>query len=77
MGTGFALPYAWMIDRAQRLFPEAPAAVMAVLRTGPNVAPMAIIPLVGAALDAGHGEAAFLALAGSVAVAALVNAGRR
>jgi DHA1 family inner membrane transport protein len=77
MGTGFALPYAWMIDRAQRLFPEAPAAVMAVLQTGPNVAPMAIIPLVGAALDAGHGEAAFLALAGFVAVAALVNAGRR
>jgi predicted MFS family arabinose efflux permease len=74
MGSGFALPYAWIIDRAQRLIPESPAAVMAVIQMGPNVAPMAIVPIVGAALDAGHGTAAFLALAGFVALAALVNA---
>jgi predicted MFS family arabinose efflux permease len=75
MGTGFALPYAWMIDRAQRLFPESPAAAIALLQTGPNVAPMAIIPLVGAALDSGDGAAAFLAVGAFVALVALANAG--
>lgn len=76
MGAGFALPYALMIDRAQQLFPRSPAEVIALLQTGPNVVPMAVVPLVGAALDADHGPAAFLALAGFVAVVAVANAGR-
>jgi DHA1 family inner membrane transport protein len=76
MGAGFALPYALMIDRAQRLFPESPAGAIAMLQTGPNVLPMAIVPVVGAALDSGDGTAAFLALAAVAAVAALANAGR-
>lgn len=73
MGTGFALPYALMIERAQRLSPASPAAVIAVLQTGPNVLPMAIVPAVGALLDSGHGPAAFAALAGFVAIAAAAN----
>lgn len=76
LGAGFALPYALMIERAQRLFPDSPAAGIALLQTGPNVVPMVVVPLVGAALDSGHGSAAFLALAVFVALVALVNAGR-
>jgi predicted MFS family arabinose efflux permease len=74
MGAGFALPYTWMLVRAQRMFPDAPAATIALLQTGPNIAPMAIIPLVGSALDAGNGEVALLALAGFVGLAAVANA---
>ncbi|HEX5192633.1 MAG TPA: MFS transporter [Solirubrobacteraceae bacterium] len=73
MGAGFALPYALVIERAQRLFPDARAEVMAVLQTGPNVVPMAVIPAVGAALDAGHGAVAWLALAAYLVVAAALN----
>jgi predicted MFS family arabinose efflux permease len=75
MGAGFALPYALMIDRAQRLFPRSPAEVIAFLQTGPNVVPMAVVPLIGAALDSGHGPAAFLSLAGFVVLVAVANAG--
>jgi hypothetical protein len=73
MGAGFALPYALVIERAQRLFPDARAEVIAVLQTGPNVVPMAVIPAVGAALDAGHGAAAWLALAAFLVAAAIVK----
>jgi predicted MFS family arabinose efflux permease len=73
MGAGFALPYALVIERAQRLFPDARAEVMAVLQTGPNVVPMAVIPAIGAALDAGHGAVAWLALAVYLVVAAVIN----
>ena len=73
MGAGFALPYALVIERAQRLFPDARAEVIAVLQTGPNVVPMAVIPAIGAALDAGHGAIAWLVLAAFLVAAALVN----
>jgi cyanate permease len=76
MGVGFALPYAVVIERAQRLFPESAAEVMAVIQTGPNVVPMVVIPVVGSALDSGHGPAAMAALAAFMAIAALLNAGR-
>jgi predicted MFS family arabinose efflux permease len=73
MGAGFALPYALVIERAQRLFPDARAEVIAVLQTGPNVVPMAVIPAIGAALDAGHGAIAWLALAAFLVAAAILN----
>jgi hypothetical protein len=49
--------------------------VIALLQTGPNIVPMAVVPLVSAALDAGHGPVAFLALTAFVAVVAVANAG--
>jgi nitrate/nitrite transporter NarK len=67
MGVGFALPYALMIERAERLFPEAPAGVMSIVQVLPNATPMVLTPLVGAALDHGHGAAAFVALGSAVA----------
>jgi FSR family fosmidomycin resistance protein-like MFS transporter len=73
MGAGFALPYALVLERAQQLFPDARAEVIAVLQTGPNVVPMAVIPAIGAALDAGHGAVAWLALAAFLVSAALLN----
>ncbi len=49
--------------------------MIALLQTGPNVVPMAVVPLVGAALDSGHGPAAFLALSAFLVIVAVANAG--
>jgi hypothetical protein len=46
---------------------------MAFLQTGPNLAPMVIVPLVGASLDRGYGTAAFVLLGIFVALAGLTN----
>jgi hypothetical protein len=76
MGAGFALPYALVVERAQRLFPDSRAEVIAFLQTGPNIVPMIVVPIIGAALDAGNGPAAWLAIAAFLVIAAAVNAGR-
>ncbi len=73
MGVGFALPYAVMVDAAQRLYPGRATATLAVVQTGPNVVPMVVIPIVGAALDNGHAPLALILLAAFVAIAALLN----
>jgi MFS family permease len=73
MGVGFAMPYAAMLDAAQRVFPEQPTATLAILQTGPNVVPMIVIPLVGSALARGNAPTAFVVLAAFVAVAGAVN----
>jgi predicted MFS family arabinose efflux permease len=73
MGIGFALPYAVMVDAAQRLFPDRATATMAIVQTGPNVVPMFVIPLVGTALDHRHAPFAFVLLAVFVAATALLN----
>jgi nitrate/nitrite transporter NarK len=73
MGIGFSTPYAVMMDEAQRLFPDRPVAPITVLQVGANIVPMIAIPIVGAALAAGDGDAALLALAAFVAAAGLAN----
>lgn len=73
MGIGFSTPYAVMMDEAQRLFPEQPLAPITVLQIGANAIPLVVIPIVGAALAAGSGEAALFALAAFVALAGVAN----
>ena len=73
MGVGFALPYAVMVDSAQRLFPGKATATLAVVQTGPNVVPMLVIPLVGTALDHHSAPLAFALLGGFVALAGALN----
>jgi hypothetical protein len=73
MGAGFALPYAVMVDAAQRLFPERATSTLAIVQTGPNVVPMFVIPLVGSALDHHHPAPAFVLLAAFVALAGVTN----
>ena len=73
MGVGFALPYAVMVDAAQRLFPDHATATLALVQTGPNVVPMVVIPLVGSALDHGHAPLALILTAAFVALAAVLN----
>jgi DHA1 family inner membrane transport protein len=73
MGAGFALPYAVMIDVAERFFPGRAAATLAIVQTGPNVVPIVVIPLVGSALGSRHGTSAFLILAAFVAAVAIAN----
>jgi predicted MFS family arabinose efflux permease len=73
LGVGFALPYAVMVDAAQRLFPDRATATLAVVQTGPNVVPMIVIPFVGSALDHGHAPLAFILLAVFVGLAGIAN----
>jgi predicted MFS family arabinose efflux permease len=73
MGVGFALPYAVMMDAAQRLFPGRATTTLALVQTGPNVVPIFLIPIVGTALDHGHAPLALLLLAAFVACAGAVN----
>ncbi len=73
MGIGFAIPYAVIIVEAQRLFPLEPMAPLAFVMVWVSVIPIAVIPLVGSALDAGNGELAFIALGAIVALAGLLN----
>jgi predicted MFS family arabinose efflux permease len=73
MGIGFSTPYAVMMDEAQRLFPKQPLAPITALQLAANAVPMVVIPIVGAALAAGSGEAALFALAAFVAVAGVAN----
>jgi len=73
MGVGFALPYAVMVDAAQRLYPERATSTLALVQTGPNVVPMFAIPLVGSALSQHNAPFAFVLLAVFVAFAGLLN----
>jgi predicted MFS family arabinose efflux permease len=60
MGVGFALPYALVIEGVQRLFPQTPAAAVALVQIGPNAMPMVVVPIIGSALAAGNGSEALL-----------------
>jgi predicted MFS family arabinose efflux permease len=73
MGVGFALPYAVMMDAAQRLFPDRATTTLALVQTGPNVVPIFVIPLVGLALGDGRAPLAFVLLAAFVAAAGALN----
>jgi MFS family permease len=73
MGVGFALPYATMYDEGERLLADDPVLSLTFLTAGANATPIVAIPLVGGALTAGDGEAAFAVLAAFVALAGLAN----
>ena len=73
MGIGFSTPYAVMMDEAQRLFPQRPLAPITVLQVGANAVPMIVIPIVGAALAEGSGEAALIALGAFCAIGGVAN----
>ncbi len=73
MGVGFALPYAVMVDSAQRLFPARATATLALVQTGPNVVPMVVVPLIGIALAHHEATLAFALLGGFVALAGVLN----
>ncbi len=73
MGIGFSTPYAVMMDEAQRLFPQQPLAPITVLQLAANAIPMVVIPIVGAALAAGNGEAALIALAAFCGIGGVAN----
>jgi hypothetical protein len=55
------------------LLADDPVLSLTFLTVGANATPIWAIPLVGSALSSGHGEAAFLALAGFVAIAGVAN----
>ena len=73
MGIGFSTPYAVMMDEAQRMFPQQPLPPITVLQLAANALPMVVIPIVGAALAAGSGEAALLALAAFCCLGGVAN----
>ncbi len=73
MGVGFALPYATMFDEGERLLADDPVLSLTFLTAGANATPIWAIPAIGSALSAGHGEVAFLVVAGFVAIAGIAN----
>lgn len=72
-GVGFALPYGAMYDEAARLYPEAKVAAVGLFSVGGNALPLVVVPVIGAAIGAGHGEAAFVLLAAIALLAGLAN----
>lgn len=72
-GAGFAIPYALMYDEAQQLFPGARVASVGLLSVGGNVLPLAVLPVLGAAIEHGNGELALCALAVVPLLAGLAN----
>ena len=72
-GAGFAIPYATMYDEAERLFPGARVAAVGLLSVGGNILPLAVMPVVGAAIADGKGEIALIALAVVPLLSGLAN----
>jgi predicted MFS family arabinose efflux permease len=70
---GLGLPYPLFYDEAERILPDRPLAGMGLLQIGANAFPIPVVPLVGAALASGDEKAAFLGLAGFVALTAVLN----
>jgi len=73
LGAGFALPYAKMLVDGQKLFPSEPAEPLALLTIVAMAMPIAVIPLVGLALDKGEGRLAFAAIGVFLAIALIAN----
>jgi predicted MFS family arabinose efflux permease len=73
IAIGVGIPYATALSEAQDLYPDEPSEPMALMTLVALAPPAAVTPLVGRALDTGHGEAAFGALAVFVLVAAAAN----
>jgi hypothetical protein len=62
-----------MMVEGQRLFPAEPARPTALLSMAGTAVSIVTIPVLGAVLAAGEGDAAFLVLAVLVAVAGVLN----
>ena len=73
MGFGLSLPYAVVYDQGVRVLPESPVGGLGVTQATSNSFPIAVTPLLGAALAAGDGEAAWLAIAAFVFIGGLLN----
>ncbi|KAA0273346.1 MAG: MFS transporter [Acidobacteria bacterium] len=73
IAAGFALPYAVMILAAQRLWPREPTEPVALMSLVGSAIPIAVIPVFGAALSDGNGDAAFVAMAIFIALAGFAN----
>jgi DHA1 family inner membrane transport protein len=73
LGVGFGIPYATALSEAQDLYPPAPSEPVALMTLAALIPPIVAIPVVGNALDNGHGELSFGLLAAFVVLAALAN----
>lgn len=73
VALGFGVPYATAMSEAQDLYPEEPSEPMALMTLLALLPPIVAIPIVGQALDNGHGELAFGILAAFVLFAAAAN----
>jgi fucose permease len=73
MGFGLSLPYAVVYDQGVRVLLESPVGGLGVTQATSNSFPIAVTPLLGAALAAGDGEAAWLAIAAFVFIGGLLN----
>ena len=74
VGLGLPLPYAVIYDEGVRAVPESPVGGLGLIQAVANTFPIPVTPLLGAALASGDATAGWLALAGFVLLAALLNA---
>src|SRR5919106_3858540 len=73
IGLGLSVPGALAYDEAERALPGRPLGGLGLMQVGVNAFPIPVIPLVGAALEGGNPEPAFLAMAAFVLLAGLAN----
>lgn len=73
MGFGFSLPYATAVEQLALRFPQARVAALAFCTAWISLLPLVAVPIVGSALEAGEGEAAWLILAALIFVSGLIN----
>ena len=74
MGFGLSLPYAVVYDQGVRVLPDSPVGGLGVTQATSGLFPIAVTPLLGAALAADDGEAAWLAIAAFVLLGGFLNA---
>ena len=73
IGAGLSLPSALVYDEGELVLPDRPLGGLGLILVGSSFFPIVVIPLVGAALGEGDGEAALLALAAFVLIAGVAN----
>lgn len=74
IGISISFPASLVYDEGENVLPGRPLGGLGLTVSGANAFPILAIPLVGAAIGSGDGEAAFLALAAFAALSGLANA---
>jgi MFS family permease len=74
IGASISFPASLVYDEGENVLPGRPLGGLGLIVTGASAFPIVAIPLVGAAIGSGDGEAALLALAALAALSGLANA---
>ena len=73
MGIGLSLPYAVVYEEGVRVLSDSPVGGLGITQATANLFPVAVTPLLGAAIAGSDGELAWLALAVFILVGGMLN----